>query len=44
MALELGRPVSYDPTTRTVRGDAEATALLAREYRTGWKHPDPATV
>ncbi|MBT5902235.1 MAG: Gfo/Idh/MocA family oxidoreductase [Opitutaceae bacterium] len=44
VSLELGRPVSYDPTTRTVRGDAEATALLAREYRTGWKHPDPKTV
>ena len=44
VSLELGRPVSYDPATRSVRGDAEATALLAREYRTGWKHPDPATV
>jgi len=44
IALELGRPVSYDPKTRTVPGDAEATALLARNYRAPWKHPMPKSV
>lgn len=44
VAQELGRTLSYDPKTRTVPGDAEATRKLAREYRGPWKHPDPATV
>ncbi|GAB5559255.1 MAG: Gfo/Idh/MocA family oxidoreductase [Synoicihabitans sp.] len=44
VALEIGRPVSYDPVTRTVRGDAEATTLLARQYRDPWEHPDPTKV
>jgi len=44
IALTLGRPVSYDPKTRTVPGDAEATALLARNYRAPWKHPMPNSV
>jgi predicted dehydrogenase len=44
LAQELGRPVSYDPKTRTVKGDAEATRRLARAYRKPWTHPDPRTV
>ena len=44
IAQELGRPVSYDPVTRTVPGDAEATALLARHYRGPWVHPTVETV
>lgn len=44
LALELGRPLRYDPKTRTVPGDAEATARLARGYRGPWVHPDPTTV
>jgi predicted dehydrogenase len=44
LALQLGRPVAYDPATRTVPGDAEATALLARPYRGPWVHPDPARI
>jgi predicted dehydrogenase len=44
VALELGRPVSYDPASRTVPGDAAATRLLARSYREGYDHPDPAAV
>jgi predicted dehydrogenase len=44
LALHLGRPVAYDPATRTVPGDAAATALLARPYRGPWEHPDPARV
>ena len=38
-AMKLGRPLQYDPTTRTVTGDPEATALLKRAYREGWEHP-----
>jgi predicted dehydrogenase len=44
LSLQLGRPIAYDPKTRTVPGDSEATALLARPYRAPWVHPDPATV
>jgi predicted dehydrogenase len=40
MSMELGgRPLVYDPTKREVKGDAEATAMLKREYRKGWVHP-----
>ncbi len=44
LAQELGRPLRYDPKTRTVPGDAEATRRLARSYRAPWVHPDPAAV
>jgi predicted dehydrogenase len=44
LSLQLDRPVAYDPATRTVPGDAEATRLLARPYRGPWVHPDPAKV
>ncbi len=44
LAQELGRPLVYDPKTRTIPGDAEATRRLARMYRSPWIHPDPATV
>lgn len=44
LSYDLGRPLAYDPETRTVPGDAEATRLLARAYRGPWVHPDPATV
>lgn len=44
LALELGRPLSYDPATRTIPGDAEATRMLARQYRGPWQHPDAETV
>ena len=39
IALGLGRPLSYDPATRSVPGDAEATAALRRPYRAPWRHP-----
>ncbi len=39
LALRLNRPLAYDPATRTVRGDDEATRLLARPYREPWVHP-----
>jgi predicted dehydrogenase len=44
LSQQLGRPLSYDPKTRTVPGDPEATTLLARPYRAPWTHPYPATV
>ena len=36
VSMKLGRPLSYDPTTKTVINDPEATALLARTYRQPW--------
>jgi hypothetical protein len=42
ISQQLGRAVSYDSATRTVRGDAAATRLLARSYRAPWAHPEPA--
>ena len=44
LAQQLGRPIAYDPKTKTVPGDAEATRGLARAYRNPWQHPDPAAV
>lgn len=41
LSMNLGRPLSYDPGTRTVTGDTEATGLLSRSYRNGWVHPHP---
>jgi len=39
LSMELGRPLTYDPATRTVRGDPEATARLRKPYRAPWIHP-----
>ncbi len=44
IAMELGRPLRYDPSSRTVRDDPEATARLKRAYRNPYDHPDPAKV
>jgi predicted dehydrogenase len=44
MSMKLGRPLVYDPKTRQVVNDAEATALLKRPYRSGYVHPDPNKV
>ena len=44
LALQTGRTLKYDPVSGTISGDAEATALLKRPYRSPWTHPDPATV
>ncbi|HVU25255.1 MAG TPA: Gfo/Idh/MocA family oxidoreductase [Opitutus sp.] len=43
LAQELGRPLRYDPATRSIPGDAEATARLARPYRAPWPHPAAST-
>ncbi|MCO6455709.1 MAG: Gfo/Idh/MocA family oxidoreductase [Pirellulaceae bacterium] len=39
LAMQLGRTLEFDPATRTVRGDDEATRLLRRPYRQPWQHP-----
>ena len=39
VAMKLGRSVSYDPASKKVTGDEEATALLRRPYRDGYQHP-----
>ncbi|EON79487.1 Myo-inositol 2-dehydrogenase [Lunatimonas lonarensis] len=39
LSMELERPLVYDPQKKIVVGDAEATELLKRPYRGGWKHP-----
>jgi len=40
VAMQLGRPLSYDPKKRVVAGDASATKLLRRPYRAPWRHPE----
>ena len=39
IAMELGRPLTYDPIKREVTNDPSATRLLAREYRAPWGRP-----
>ncbi len=39
IAMGLNRPLTYDPTSRTVVGDEEATRLLKGDYRAPWQHP-----
>jgi len=40
IAYRLGRTLTFDPVTLTFPGDAEANALLTREYRTPYVVPD----
>jgi predicted dehydrogenase len=44
LSMQLGRPLQYDPVQHIVKGDAEATTLLQRTYRSPWVHPDPKKV
>lgn len=44
IAMQLGRPVVYDPRKREVVGDKAATKLLTRAYRKPWQHPVPDKV
>jgi hypothetical protein len=44
LSMKTGRPMVYDPKTRVVKEDSEATALLQRTYRQPWIHPDPMKV
>jgi predicted dehydrogenase len=39
VAMQLGRPLTYDPKQRQVVGDAEATTRLRRPYRAPWQPP-----
>ena len=39
VAMDLGRPIVYDPKKRRVTGDREATHRLTQPYRKPWKHP-----
>lgn len=41
LAMELKRPLQYDPNKRIVINDTQATQLLQRPYRSGWIHPLP---
>ncbi len=44
MSMQLGRPMVYDPETRIVKGDTEATHMLVRPYREPWEHPFPESI
>lgn len=39
LAMDLERPLVYNPQQRIILDDVEATALLKRNYRGPWKHP-----
>jgi len=39
VAMDLGRPIIFDPKSRKVVDDRDATKHLRREYRKPWKHP-----
>jgi predicted dehydrogenase len=42
LSMDVGRPVVYDPKTRVVVGDREATRKLRKPYRAPWQHPADA--
>jgi Oxidoreductase family, C-terminal alpha/beta domain len=42
LSMALGRPLLYDPQSRKLTGDAEATQRLRKDYRAPWKHPSLA--
>jgi predicted dehydrogenase len=44
LSMQLGRTLQWDPVHGRVVGDEEANRLLARPYRSGYTHPDPARV
>ena len=41
LSRDIQRPLVYDPKNRIIVDDAEATALLKRDYRGPWEHPMP---
>ncbi|GJM29827.1 MAG: oxidoreductase [Cyclobacteriaceae bacterium] len=41
LSMEAGRPLVYDPKTRTVVDNPEVTKKLKRDYRGPWEHPTP---
>jgi predicted dehydrogenase len=44
MSQKLGRSLTWDHVKGEIVGDAEANKLLARPYRTPYKHPDVSSV
>jgi hypothetical protein len=42
LSMATNRPLVYDPEKRIIVDDAEATALLKRDYRGPWEHPMPS--
>ena len=44
LSMKVGRAVVYDPAKRQVVNDPEVNALLQRQYRQPWVHPDPQKV
>jgi len=40
LAMDLGRPLVYNPAKRLIVGDSAANKLLRRPYRTPWKRPE----
>lgn len=40
VSMNLKRPLVYNPQTKTIPGDKEATRLLSRQYRAPWKRPE----
>jgi predicted dehydrogenase len=44
LSMKLGRSLQWDPVAGRVVGDEEANRLLARTYRAGYTHPEPAAV
>jgi predicted dehydrogenase len=44
VSMQLHRTLTWDHAAGRVVGDDEANAMLRRRYRTGYVHPDPATV
>jgi len=41
LSRDIQRPLVYDPKNRIIVNNAEATALLKRDYRGPWEHPMP---
>ena len=39
LAMEVGRPLAYDPIKRRITDDRKATRLLRKDYRKPWDHP-----
>lgn len=44
MSMQLGRSLTWNPTTHRIESDEEANQLLRRPYRQPWIHPEPDQV
>jgi hypothetical protein len=43
-AMQLGRTLAWDSQRQQIANDNEANRLLARPYRSPWRHPDALNV